>query len=350
MKRMAGLSILCCFPFLGAMAQPPGQQAVVPLPALGADMKRVTVSGIDAGGFMAGQLATAFSRHFRGIGVIGAGPYFCAGTYSARSTLENVVTACTAPASPALGAGGDIAWQKAREFAAAGQIDPLAHLRRQRVYVFSGAGDRVVAPAVSAQVARFYRLAGAAPAQIQHARHLRAGHGFATDNPDDLPCDAGKAPFFINCGFNGAHELLRHLHPGMRRAPVATGAVTGKLLRVDQAAFAGAAQAGMDATAYLFVPKACTGGKCAVHVALHGCQQAASQVAGRFYQHLGYNGFADPNRLIVLYPQVRVSRENPQACWDFWGYSTGDTSFATRAAPQMLAIMAMLDRLEQRRK
>ena len=43
---------------------------------------------------------------------------------------------------------------------------------------------------------------------------------------------------------------------------------------------------------------------------------------------------------------------NPFGCWDFWGYSNGAHSvdnFAIRTAPQMAAIIAMIDRLGARR-
>jgi hypothetical protein len=53
----------------------------------------------------------------------------------------------------------------------------------------------------------------------------------------------------------------------------------------------------------------------------------------------------------VLYPQA-VARYwwwpfNPRGCWDWWGY-TGQ-AYATKDAPQMRAVMAMVERLGARR-
>jgi poly(3-hydroxybutyrate) depolymerase len=100
----------------------------------------------------------------------------------------------------------------------------------------------------------------------------------------------------------------------------------------------------------VYIPAACDKGGCAVHVAFHGCHQGRETVGERFYKGTGYNEFADTNRLIVLYPQARMSdlAGNPKGCWDFWGYSEPKT-FYTREAPQMRAVVAMLDRLGQPR-
>jgi poly(3-hydroxybutyrate) depolymerase len=96
-----------------------------------------------------------------------------------------------------------------------------------------------------------------------------------------------------------------------------------------------------------------------VHVAFHGCRQSAEAVGERFIREAGYNRWADSNRLIVLYPQTQARYGlgyeggrwsyvyNPKACWDWWGY-TGDR-YATKAAPQMRVVQAMLERLGQPR-
>jgi hypothetical protein len=55
----------------------------------------------------------------------------------------------------------------------------------------------------------------------------------------------------------------------------------------------------------------------------------------------------------VLYPQAQDSQPdplNPQGCWDFWGYSSKTHDFYTKDAPQMKAIMAIVDRLGEPRQ
>jgi poly(3-hydroxybutyrate) depolymerase len=75
-------------------------------------------------------------------------------------------------------------------------------------------------------------------------------------------------------------------------------------------------------TGYVYVPASCqsTAGKgCVVHVVFHGCRQVAGDVGDYVYSKLGYNGWADTNNIIVLYPQVdpTASSVNPQGCWDW---------------------------------
>ena len=86
--------------------------------------------------------------------------------------------------------------------------------------------------------------------------------------------------------------------------------------------------------------------RCRIHVAFHGCRQNAQAVGERFVREAGYNRWADSNRLIVLYPQT-IARYwwvyNPRGCWDWWGY-TG-AGYATKEAPQMRAVLGMVERL-----
>ena len=89
-------------------------------------------------------------------------------------------------------------------------------------------------------------------------------------------------------------------------------------------------------------------GGCAVHVAFHGCRQNADAVGDAFARHAGYNRWADSNGLIVLYPQTSASYFrifNPRGCWDWWGYTGPD--YAMQSAPQIRAVIAMIERLRK---
>jgi poly(3-hydroxybutyrate) depolymerase len=98
---------------------------------------------------------------------------------------------------------------------------------------------------------------------------------------------------------------------------------------------------------YVYVPGICAKERCRVHVAFHGCRQGAQQIGERFVRDAGYNRWADTNRLIVLYPQAMPRYVfwtfNPRGCWDWWGYS--GSRYATKEAPQIRAVMAMVERL-----
>ena len=65
------------------------------------------------------------------------------------------------------------------------------------------------------------------------------------------------------------------------------------------------------------------------------------------------------SRIVVLYPQVQPLdtgnplvpyRNNPRACWDFWGYMQPVAFISrhvTNMAPQMLAVRAMIRALQR---
>jgi poly(3-hydroxybutyrate) depolymerase len=238
----------------------------------------------------------------------------------------------------------------AQDFARAGSIDPLVNLRKRRVYVYSGTEDRVVRPPAVGAAVSFFRQVGIDGGRLKYVNTLPSGHAMITPATGN-ECGVTATPFINQCsvdgtGYDQAGALLQHIH-GPLRPPVAMPA--GQLLSFDQRAFA-AQDTGLSDTAFLYVPTSCssTGARCKVHVALHGCLQSAESVGDRFVKEAGYNRWADSNRMLVLYPQVDKSSapSNPQGCWDWWGYTGGD--YAKKAAPQMKAIMAMVDRLVQR--
>jgi hypothetical protein len=333
-----------------ALAAPPA-----PLPALGADLTRTTVSGLSSGAFMAAQLATAYSARFVGVGVIAGGPYYCAGTYPSQSLMANATTTCMTPPIAAAGPDAGISWINANQFAEQGLIDPVGNVGKQTLYAFSGSGDRTVKTIVVDAVERYYLKAGVPPQRITYDKSTGAGHAIITRGAG-VPCEKTDAPYINDCGFVQADVLLRRLY-GADSRPANDGVAAGRTLAFAQSEFVDDKRASMDATAYVYVPSACERESCAVHVALHGCEQGASRIGDRFYGGTGYNQFADTNRLIILYPQAVASAgipANPKGCWDFWGYSTARNTppydparppFFAKGAPQMAAIVRMIDRL-----
>lgn len=326
---------------------------LAPLPPLGADLSKSSVSGISSGGFMAAQLATAYSATFMGVGVIAAGPYYCAGTYPDLSFMQNATATCMSPAGKNVTADAAVSLKNATRFAGEGRIDAVANLARQRVYVFSGASDHTVKTIVSDQVPVYYKLAGAAAPQIVYRKEINAGHSIITNHDDDVACSTTAPPYINNCGFVQSHELLRHIYGDASAAPAKRPG--GEFIRFNQGEFVQGSRASMDNAAYVYVPKSCQKeAGCAVHVALHGCEQGAAKLGDRFYKGTGYHEFADTNRMIVLYPQAVASSgmpPNPKGCWDFWGYSSENQkapNFFAKDAPQMKAIFDMLQRLARK--
>jgi poly(3-hydroxybutyrate) depolymerase len=315
---------------IGCAASPATPPAA--LPAFRASIEETTISGLSAGGYMAVQFAVAHANIVRGVGVIAAGPYYCA-----RGSVALALGTCM---SGTPDAAASIA--VAKTWSAIGLVDPVAALAKQRVWLFTGSRDTVVHSTVVGALESFY--AGFVPrAQIRTVRDIAAGHAFVTDQ-QGASCGETGPEYLANCGFDTAGELLRHLlGPLEARAK----RITGQLIEFDQGEFSQRGRpAGLAATGYVFVPAACVSGRCRMHVALHGCRQDASLVGDAFYSRAGYNAWADSNRVIVLYPQVAASLFmplNPQGCWDWWGYTGAD--YAQKSGPQIHAIRVMLDRL-----
>jgi poly(3-hydroxybutyrate) depolymerase len=315
-----------------AFAASPAAPLAGPLPALHAAIDDTTISGISAGGYMAVQFAVAHASIVRGVGVVAAGPYYCA-----RGSVVQALGACMTGTPDAA-----VSIAAVKTWSSIGLVDPVSALAKQRVWLFTGSRDTVVKSTVVGALETFY-AAFVPKAQIRAVRDVAAGHAFVTDQ-QGASCTESGADYLVNCGFDSAGELLRHLLGALEpRAKT----FSGKLIVFDQHEFSQPTRAAaLAATGYAYVPAACTGGRCRVHIALHGCRQDASLVGDAFYSRAGYNGWADANRIIVLYPQVAASTFmpfNPQGCWDWWGYTGAD--YAQKSGPQIRAIRAMLERL-----
>ena len=333
-RILSFLALLVCIEVHGAEA----------LPKLGADVSNVTVSGISSGGFMAVQLHVAHSAIVKGAGVVAGGPYYCA-----QGSVWTAYYNCTEPGVFVPLPQTAVLRAEAEAQARAGRIDATSHLASSRAWLFTGSRDRLVSRDVVEGLNGFY---AAYKVKTVIVRDKPAGHAMPTMNAGNPECGVTKPPFINDCDYDAAGELLQHLL-GPLKAPPAKE--EGRLLLFDQKEFAkGDAKAiSMDDGGYVYVPKVCEAEACRVHVALHGCRQGAGEIGERFVREAGYNGWADANRLIVLYPQA-IARNggalgslsfvwNPRGCWDWWGY-TG-ALYHTQQGPQIRALKAMLERL-----
>jgi poly(3-hydroxybutyrate) depolymerase len=353
MRSLSALLRLLALMLMGVLAADCAMAADVPaLPALGADAKQITVSGLSSGAFMATQFSVAYSARIAGVGIVAGGPFFCAGLGGLSGPEHFLVTATSeCMNSPGPAPKGAAAWQAAQRFAKENEIDPVENITRQRVYIFTGAADSVVLSKVVAQTRAFYQDAGVPGQQIKYIDYVNAGHALLTANGKDAACSANAAPNLNNCGFIQSHDILRQLY-GDLQPP--SKKLSGELVDFDQTEFAKGGYTGLSDVGHMYVPAACRKESCRVHVVFHGCTQEDGRIGDRFYTTTGYNELADSNRIVVLYPQISAdSTRNPNGCWDFWGYSSKDPmhpDFFAKTAPQMLAIDAMLTRLTSPRK
>ncbi len=326
---------------------------IEPLPALSVDPGAITVSGISSGGFMAHQMHIAHAATIAGAAVIAGGPYHCAGRgYPANLARALSVCMDLSRWTPFLGPPDvDRLERETLAQAAAGAIDDPSGLRQDRVFLFSGSGDDLVPTSILASVRDYYGRF-LAPARIRLVDDVPAAHAMVTAGFGGA-CGVAEPPFIVDCDYDLAGTLLGHLH-GPLQPPAAPGPVSA----FDQSDFTDdAAAARLAPVGYVYVPERCRQGtRCALHVAFHGCLQNAAMIGDAFVAHAGYNGWAEANAIVVLYPQTAADddsllgldalSENPMGCWDWWGYTGPD--FHLQSGRQVRAVKAMINRLTAR--
>ena len=72
--------------------------------------------------------------------------------------------------------------ERAKGLAKAGEIDPLADLSKDRIYLFSGGKDRIVVRSVVEAAKRFYIDAGVPKENVALMTRDDAGHSFLTND------------------------------------------------------------------------------------------------------------------------------------------------------------------------
>lgn len=307
------------------------------LPALQIDPGRVAVTGMSSGAYMATQAHVVFSDRIQAAAMIAGGPYGCA-----KGDLNTALSVCmrAEPSAPDVAELAAVVRQRADD----SKIAPLAGMKGDRIFVFHGSADSTVVPQIGASTEALYRLLG------QSGNDLDVQVDFTHALPHVLStageggeCMEPTAPFVAACGVDTAGLVFQHwLGDQVEPATDATGALSRFQQRellpdeVDPL---------LADEGYVFVPPQCEQGRCGLLVAFHGCDQNVDKVGEAFVAGAGFNGWAQGNDVVVLYPQTRASFAplNPKACWDWWGYSGAD--YDTREGVQMQWLDAALRRL-----
>ena len=290
---------------------------------------RITVSGVSAGGFMAVQSHVAYAERIGGAAVVAGGPYHCA-----QGDVQIALSQCMTGEGLAV----EALVRFATAAAGAGDIAPLSGLESARVWIFHSPADVVVAPAAGRALRDFYQ-AFVPERQIRFVDDVETAHGWPTLDAG-AECMEWGGDYINDCDYDAAGSLLRHLYGDLKaRAPQATA---GNLVDLDVSAYFGSGSDVGD-IAYAYVPDACRGKvqDCGLHIAFHGCVQGAEFIEDRFATQAGFNEWAEPNNIVVVYPQVEKSLFNPKGCWDWWGYT--DENYDVRSGKQIAGVAALID-------
>ena len=197
---------------------------------------QTSVSGISSGAYMAGQFEIAHSREVVGAGIVAGGPYGCSeslyadvipGPGTALLNLTKAINGCMLECAAGLRRAQPAA---ARASAPGGSPSaaasiPIANVKDDRIYLFSGKDDHTVVPAIVDAARRFYEALGVPDAQISYVSDLPAGHGFVTEDKGRA-CDYTGKPYIVDCDYDQAGALLKQIYgPLNPRAEEATGAL-----------------------------------------------------------------------------------------------------------------------------
>lgn len=330
--------------FLGAS---PARSAEA-LPPLGTALPETSVSGLSSGAYMAGQFQIAHADNVVGAGIVAGGPFACAESAASRAfpfwptaVTQNAMQAIQGCMKTLTGAPDpEKLIARARELAEDGAIAPLEALTRHNVYLYSGEDDDTVERPVVGAAKRFYELAGVDPGNLTLVLG-DGGHAFITED-GGAACGTSEEPYISDCNYDQAHAILGWIYGPLKPA---SGKPQGSFIVFDQQEFADPGDGFAD-EGVVYVPQSCrTKPGCRVHVALHGCEQSQTNIGDTFIRDTGFAELADTNRLVILFPQVKASAQNPKGCWDWWGYTGLD--YLSKDAAQISALWKMVAHLSE---
>jgi hypothetical protein len=322
-----------------------------------------TVSGISSGGYMAVQHHVVYSSDVDGAATIAGGPFWCAGLFGPATALTSCMRA------PELIDVAELV-TITHTTALSGFIDAPRNLKGSRVWLFSGTKDTVVKSGVVQKLQKYYEEVGVS--DIATVYNISAEHSVPTADYGNA-CDFLGEPYINDCDFDAAGALFAHLLPSPLLPPVSPAPPASALVAFDQSKYAppavGLEAAGLADVGYAFVPAGCEGARrallgrgggtgdwrrrqldgaqvsCRIHMAYHGCHQTLPELNTTFATHAGYNRWAAPNKVVVLYPQARKTVVNPNGCWDWWGY-TG-INYASNVGLQMRFSRRLLEHVAE---
>lgn len=300
---------------------------------------KLTVSGISSGAYMAQQFHTAFSEDVDGVGIIAGGPFYCAQGKVADALFKCMKTTMGTPDAKA-------SVSEAKKLFQNQMIDNPENIRNARVYVLSGTKDDTVLQKINDVAVETYKVWGAH--QIRFENKLAVGHAMPTDSYGNACGTPAKSPFISNCGRDVAGEILNHVLGQLEPKKALN---QNRFFTFDQLNAVDSSEdkdkLSMGKIGYAYVPEGCEhpeAAGCRIHVAFHGCQQSLDDIQTTFITKAGYNEWAEANKLVIVYPQIVKNQiGNPNACWDWWGYS--GPNYHTKKGPQMRLVMKLVEAL-----
>ncbi len=320
---------------LSALVFAKSSMASATLPALKLNLDQTTVSGLSSGGYMAAQFQLAHANWVKGAAIVAAGPVYCAQN-NLLTALDHCINKVGSPIPLAE------LNQQLKEWSVQGLLASEQEMQQSRIWLLHGTADEKITKAVADALYQQYLL-WLPKTQLSYVQDKNFAHHMPTLS-EGSACDKSEAPFLGKCNYDAAGEALKFIRTDLKAA---VSQSSGSIYAIDQQKIAGDLAATMAEQGYVYVPEQCEQGQsCTLHISFHGCNQHADAVGMTYVEKSGFNRYADSNNMVVLYPQTRASKlmpMNPQACWDWWGYT--DANYANRKGQQIQAVVKLAQAL-----
>ena len=206
-----------------------------------------------------------------------------------------------------------------------GRIDPVADVKDDRIYLFSGKDDHTVVPAIVGSARRFYEALGVPADHILYVADIPAGHALRHRGQGPgvrLHRQALHRRLRLRPGRGAAGADLRDVEAARRCSRPAPSSCSTSARSHASSSNHGLSDDGHRLRAAARAPRsaaaACTSPSTAA-----GRTARSSATPSRAIRAIAR--WADTNTLIVLFPQTATTPLNPQGCWDWWGYTGAST-------------------------
>jgi len=314
-----------------------------------------TVSGISSGAYFAVQHAVAFSASVTGVGVVAGGPYYCA-----EGSETKALTDCMSTPEM-IDLNSLISYTKTS--ADSGAIDAVSNMANLKAYLYSGKDDTVVNTGCVEKAVQYFQTFVTDKSQVYFQNNVSSEHAMIT-NYYGNKCSYKGDPYINNCGFDLSAAILEWMY-GKLNPPVSTKNLPyNNVIEINQEKFvpSGKTATGicMETKAYAYVPTNCDiaplSSTCRLHVVYHGCVQYLTYTYlnmtdfkmvvfnDTYVRNTGYNLWAETNNIVVLYPQATKNEiENPEGCWDWWGYLSNDKDYVQKSGVQLATVANMIN-------
>lgn len=277
----------------------------------------ITVSGISSGGYMASQVHIALSNSIQGAAIFAAGPYMCA-----LGSISKAESECMSEYSNNfLPPNVYELIEMTNLYDYEKQIDPVTNLKNDKVFIFSGTLDTIISQQIVRKTEEYYN-------HFIPRQNIFTNYNIAAEHclPTLLygnPCSTLSSPYMSMCLFDGAGESLQILYDDLI-VPLSDDIQMPHSLRIfDQTPFYNKNEyTSLNEFGFIYIPEDCEiTKKCRMHISFHGCLQGWEFIANTYAVNSGFNVWAEKNNIIILYPYVKSSIDNPNGCWDWWGYT-----------------------------